>query len=257
MSPAAAFILASILAAAGAALGWLSAGGAVAAVLVGTTVLWGSGLQGGALLGLFFVSGSLFTATGRGSRSRRRRHGGRVWPQVIANGGWAAAGAVLVPGEPAIGWPLLVGGLTAAQADTWGTEVGRFSRSPPRLITSGRIVDHGTSGGVTWLGSAAGVAGAGLMAATAVLVGVPMAVAAAGLAGGVAGAMADSILGATVQGRYQCVACGAEVERAAHGCPDEAVLAGGVRWIDNDAVNLLATTVGAAGALGVTAMLGA
>ena len=161
---------------------------------------------------------------------------------------------MLVPAQPAIGWPLLVGGLAAAQADTWGTELGRFSRHPPRLITSGRIVAHGTSGGVTWLGSTAGVMGAALMAATAALLGAPPAVAVAGLAGGMAGTLIDSALGATVQGRYHCAACGREVERAAHGCPEEAVRMGGIRWIDNDVVNLLATTVGAGVALGMASL---
>ncbi len=255
MNPAAALILAGILGVAGAAMGWLTRGAAAAAVLVGTTVLWASGLPGGTLLGLFFISGSLLTSTRNRSKAGHRRPGGRIWSQVVANGGWAAAGAVLIPSQPAVGWPLLVGALAAAQADTWGTELGRLSRYPPRLITSGRVVDHGTSGGVTWLGSAAGVAGAGLMAAAALLVSVPATIAAAGLAGGVVGTLADSVLGATVQGRYHCAACGGEVERVAHGCPGEAKHTRGIRWIDNDVVNLLGTAAGAGSALVIANLL--
>src|SRR5438093_5230732 len=50
------------------------------------------------------------------------------------------------PGGPA-------GALAAAAADTWATEIGAFSPFAPRLITSGRQVPRGTSGGITVLGS--------------------------------------------------------------------------------------------------------
>jgi uncharacterized membrane protein len=94
------------------------------------------------------------------------------------------------------------------------------------------------------------------MSAVALLVGAPAAAAAGGLAGGVAGTLADSVLGATVQGRFHCPVCGRDPERARHDCTGTARPSGGIGWIDNDVVNLLATTVGAGVALGAARALG-
>jgi uncharacterized protein (TIGR00297 family) len=252
----AALLLAGGLGAAGAALGWLTTGGAVAAAAVGGAVFWGSGLAGGGQLALFFISGSALTYAGRRpvGGATRPAPGGRVWRQVVANGGWAGLGALLVPAHPAVGWPLLTGALAAAQADTWGTEIGRYSRRLPRLITSGRTVPAGTSGGVTLLGTAAGAVGAGLMGSLALLLGTPAAAAAGAVAGGLLGTVADSILGATLQARYRCPGCGCGTEQAQHRCGTAAEHVSGLRWIDNDVVNLLATTVGAITACAIAAV---
>jgi uncharacterized membrane protein len=63
--------------------------------------------------------------------------------------------------------------------------------------------------------------------------------------GGAAGAMADSLLGATLQERRWCDACALATERRVHDCGTRTRLAGGLAWMDNDAVNLLATLTGA------------
>ncbi|MEK6610090.1 MAG: DUF92 domain-containing protein, partial [Gemmatimonadota bacterium] len=65
-------------------------------------------------------------------------------------------------------------------------------------------------------------------------------------AGGIAGGVADSLLGATLQARYRCAACGAPGEQPMHWCGGTGILVRGMRWITNDTVNLLATAVGAA-----------
>ncbi len=68
---------------------------------------------------------------------------------------------------------------------------------------------------------------------------------------GIAGTLADSLLGATVQGLYECPGCGARSERHDTMCHAPVRLIRGRRWLDNDGVNLTATLVGAAvGALG-------
>jgi len=68
---------------------------------------------------------------------------------------------------------------------------------------------------------------------------------------GVAGTLADSLLGATVQGLYECPGCRARSERRDTVCHAPVRLVRGRRWLDNDGVNLAATLVGAAvGALG-------
>jgi uncharacterized protein (TIGR00297 family) len=203
---------------------------------VGAAAAVGTGWRGVALLAVFLVSSSLLTPGG----GRRRP------VQVIANGGVATLAALLARGHP--GWTLaFAGAVAAAAADTWSTELGGRSVRQPRLITTGRPVAPGTSGGVTLLGSAAGAVGALLIGVSAWAVGLVPAgegiwVAAAGIAGGVA----DSLIGATLQARYRCAACGMAGEAPIHDCGGAGVLASGVGWITNDTVNFFATAAGAA-----------
>ncbi|HEY6219643.1 MAG TPA: DUF92 domain-containing protein, partial [Gemmatimonadaceae bacterium] len=61
---------------------------------------------------------------------------------------------------------------------------------------------------------------------------------------GIAGAMADSLLGATAQRRQWCASCQRVTEMRVHDCGTETTRIGGISWIENDMVNLLATIVG-------------
>jgi uncharacterized protein (TIGR00297 family) len=216
---------------------WLTAGGLVAAAAVGAGVTWGLGWGGLAVLAAFFVSGSLLT------RLSERRSPLRTARQVVANGGVALVAALLGS------WGAAVGAIAAAAADTWATEIGAFSPFPPRLITSGRRVTRGTSGGISVLGTLGGVAAAVTIAALAVALrpqGAGPASAALIACAGVGGMLADSILGATLQGKYECPACDARFERGDTVCHEPVRLTRGWRWLDNDAVNLAATLAGAA-----------
>jgi uncharacterized protein (TIGR00297 family) len=253
MSIAAAVALAGGLALIGRALGWLTVGGAVAAALVGSAVFSGAGLPGAALLALFFVSGSLLTyALGPVPGALDAAPGkGRTARQVTANGGWAGLGALAVAAGSAAGWPLIIGALAAAQADTWATEIGMRSGARPRLITTGRPVPPGTSGGITARGTLGGLLGAAAMAGLALALGASGPAAAAGAAGGAAGLVLDSLLGASWQAMYRCESCGADTECAVHRCGLAARLVRGWDWLDNDAVNLAASGAGAGVGLGV------
>ena len=215
---------------------WLSPGGVAAAVAVGAAVVAGRGIGGLLLLLAFFLTASLLTPGG----------GRRTAIQVAANGGVAAVAALLAVGGA--GWArAFAGALAAAAADTWSTEIGARSPRTPRLLTTGQSVPRGTSGGVTWLGTSAGVGGAVFIAAVAALLGIVSPRAALWVAaGGVAGGLSDSVLGATLQARYRCPACGQPGESPRHTCGRAAALVGGVRWLTNDTVNLVATLVGAA-----------
>jgi uncharacterized protein (TIGR00297 family) len=187
------------------------------------------------LLFAFFVSGSVLTrlATGRGGRRDAR--------QVLANGGIAALAGLRGS------WVVSAGALAAATADTWATEIGAFSPSPPRFITSGAKVARGASGGVTVLGTLGGVAGAIGIATLAYLLAPHGTKPHAGLVliAGAIGMLADSVVGATAQGLYECPACGARSERRDFVCHEPVRLIRGWRWLDNDGVNLVATLVGA------------
>jgi len=217
-------------------MSWLSPRGTLAALLVGAAVAAGSGWAGLVLLFAFFLSSTWLTPGG----------GRRSAVQVAANGGVAAAAALLSRVSP-IGTAAFAGALAAAAADTWSTEIGGRSRSTPRLVTTGAVVPPGTSGGVTWLGTAGGAAGAVCIAIVAAKLRLVDPRAAAFVAvGGMVGGFADSLLGATVQARYRCPACGAVGEARRCGCGGATVPASGLAWMTNDTVNLAATLAGAA-----------
>jgi uncharacterized protein (TIGR00297 family) len=214
---------------------WLTRSGRIAALAVGGAVVTGYGWRGVVVLFAFFISGSALTQLSGGA------DGARTARQVLANGGVAALAALLG------WWPALAGALAAAAADTWATEIGSFSPSLPRLLTTFAPVPPGTSGGVTPLGTAGGVAGAAALAGVALLVrpsGTPAAFAGAMLAG-VTGMVVDSALGSTLQAKYACLTCGARSERAGAQCHGPMRLMQGRRWIDNDLVNAAATLIGA------------
>lgn len=226
----------------------LSTGGAVAAWAVGTLVVAGTGWRGGAVLAAFFVSSTLVgrlspAAPGLDPKGERRD----AW-QVGANGGPAALGALLGFDHPSLALWVVTGSLAAAAADTWATSLGAHSRTPPRLLLLGRTVAPGTGGGMTVTGSLAALAGALVIAAAAVAVGAGPALLPVATTIGFAGMVVDSALGAWVQGRYHCTACGVASEWPVHRCGARTVREGGMAWLNNDGVNLAATALAAAAA---------
>jgi uncharacterized protein (TIGR00297 family) len=223
----------------------LTAGGAVAAWLVGIAVLAGPGWAGGAVLAAFFVSSS---GIGRlaparpGLDSKGERRDPR---QVAANGGPAALGALLGLHDPSLGFWLVTGSLAGAAADTWATAVGGWSRTPPRRLLLGVELAPGTSGGMTVAGTLGAGAGALLVAATGAAAGAIPLLLPIGTLVGFAGMVADSALGSAWQGRFRCPACDVASEWRVHRCGARTVRVGGMAWLDNDGVNLAASALGA------------
>jgi uncharacterized protein (TIGR00297 family) len=236
-------------------LGSLSASGAVAAAVIGGVIFGFGGLSWAILLLLFFISSSLLSRAysrrkkamkEKFAKGSRRDHG-----QVLANGGLAAVLALVqwfAPDQLWL-WIAFAGGMAAVNADTWATELGVLSPVAPRLITNGKVVPRGTSGGVTLIGYLATLAGAGIIGLAAALFtptmpGVEVAIVV--LLGGLAGATVDSLLGATVQGIYYCPSCDKETESyPSHHCGTETIQRRGWRWLNNDLVNLFCSLVGA------------
>ncbi len=244
-------VVAIVIAAAARRARALSMSGAVAATLVGTAAV-AAGWDWGALLVAFFVASSLLSRVRR--EQKRAAAAGIVGKgderdavQVLANGAVFALAATAYVAAPGVAWQAVgAGALAAATADTWATEIGMLAPRAPRSITSFRVVPPGTSGGVTMLGFLGGVLGAAFIELAALMLGWPQNVVVAVLAGGVAGSLADSLLGGLLQHRRWCDACQVATERLVHTCGNPTRPAGGIRWLDNDAVNAACTVIGAA-----------
>lgn len=234
----------------------LDTSGAIAATIIGAITMT-AGWGWGALLIVYFAASSALSRWRRAEKEARtgsvvEKGGARDARQVLANGGVYALAAIasLVavasdsPPVALLAGAAGAGALAAAAADTWATEIGVLARRPPRSILSGRTVAAGTSGAVSWPGMAALVAGAACVALLARALGVSTGWAA--FVGGVAGAMADTLLGATLQERRWCDRCELSTERRVHACGATTRRAGGVARLDNDVVNVACTLVGAA-----------
>ncbi len=228
----------------------LSISGAAAAVIVAAACVaagWGWGII---LIAFFLASTMLSSVGGQAKRLATRdvvdKGGARDAWQVLANGGPFAAAAIASIVWPSHLWEVLgAGAIAASTADTWSTEIGTLSSRGPRSILRWSRVPAGTSGGVTWLGICASLAGSGFIALITFLMGWHRGAVCAAIVGGFAGSLGDSVIGASVQVRRWCPRCEKPTERAVHVCGTTTDIVGGIRWIDNDVVNVLSSLAGA------------
>ena len=234
----------------------LSESGVVGAIVVGTSIFGFGGWVWGVLLVTFFVSASALSTFKKGAKAavaeQFDKGSRRDLGQALANGGLGALLAVLSAVWPApLWWWAFLGAMGTVNADTWATELGVLSRQQPRLITTGKIVPAGTSGGLTMLGTLAALGGGSLIGLVAWLLtdGGLSLVVVAGI-GGLAGALIDSLLGATVQTIYRCAVCGQETERV-ECCQQPTSLQRGWGWLRNDWVNFISSIGGAGVAIGL------
>jgi uncharacterized protein (TIGR00297 family) len=251
----------------------LTSGGAVGAILVGTITFGFGGWVWGLVLFAFFTLSSALSHYRQRQKEavadKFQKGSRRDLAQVLANGGLAALLSFLyyLDPHPAL-LAAFLGAMATVNADTWGTEIGILSPDQPRLITSGRKVPTGTSGGVTLLGTAAsamggvfiGLLGYLLLCSQSVLRGTnPLRlswVIPAALVGGLLGSLFDSLLGATVQGIYYCARCGVETERVLHSCGLRTSHLRGLRRLNNDQVNFVSSLFGALVATALWGVMG-
>ncbi|MBN1486281.1 MAG: DUF92 domain-containing protein [Anaerolineae bacterium] len=248
----------------------LSKSGVLGAIITGTLIFGFGGWPWGMVLITFFVLSSLlskYQARTKKNLAEKFEKGSQrdLW-QAMANGGMGALIAVIYILHPV---PVLlaafVGAMGTVNADTWATEIGVLSKRPPRLITTGKIVEIGTSGGVSLLGTLATLAGGLIIGISALLyIALDQVLGGPGLAmtgstqygqalllpligalGGLAGSLTDSFLGATVQAIYYSTVRDKETEKVIDpdGTPNQHIR--GWQWLSNDWVNFISSGAGA------------
>lgn len=163
----------------------------------------------GAFAALITVFGLAWITTRVGYARKQKlgtaeRREGRKASQVLANLGvaTACAAASIVSHNRTIFLLAMAAALSEAAADTVSSEVGQAFGEKARLITTWRSVPAGTDGGVSLIGTAAGLVAAGIVSAVCLLGGL---LAPQGLAisigAAVLGMIADSFLGAGLERR--------------------------------------------------------
>ncbi|MFA7563874.1 MAG: DUF92 domain-containing protein [Candidatus Neomarinimicrobiota bacterium] len=230
----------------------LTAGGAAGAMFLGSVVFSIGGINWVIPMATFFVLSSILSKLGKAHKSQlaimQEKGSNRDLIQVYANGGVALVMAILYfYTEMDLFYLMFLGSLAAATADTWGTEIGTFSKSQPVHILTGKAVPAGTSGGVTVLGTSGVFVGAGILTLSGIfpLEQSLMKIALIIIISGILGALIDSVLGGTIQAQYRCPVCRKTTEKVKH-CNNQATtLISGYRWINNDVVNLVCTLSGA------------
>jgi uncharacterized protein (TIGR00297 family) len=254
------FLLASLIAYLAYRAHSLNKSGAIAATVTGTIIFGVGGWDWAVLLLTFFITSSAL------SRAFKKRKQGldekfskgheRDAGQVFGNGGVATAFAALHFFFPNELWPWLgfAASLAAVNADTWGTELGVLNPHPPRMITDLRkVVEKGTSGGISLIGTLAAFAGSaliGILAASLHPTPDPISIFIIITLAGLAGALFDSFLGGTVQAMYFCPTDNKETEKhPVHTCGTPTAHIRGWQWLNNDWVNF------SCGAFGVVVVL--
>lgn len=163
--------------------------------IIGIFIVITRGFNWLAILLLFLLLGSGFTKFKSDYKQRiGLTHEKRTIKNVISNG--------IIPVVLAVmgNYAGFIGAIATATADTMASEIGVLSK--PILITSKERVKPGTDGGVSVLGTSAGLVGALIIGVSAFILNVSPEITQSiiiSLLAGMVGCFADSLLGATLE----------------------------------------------------------
>lgn len=192
--------------------------GSLFMVAMGILIIFSAGFNWLLLILIFLILGFLFTKYKHQYKKEIGVYEGtRTAKNVISNGIVPFIMAAFGSYDGFVGG--FIGSVATATADTLASEVGVVQT--PRLITTLKKVSPGTDGGISIVGTAAGILGAGIIGFFAYLLGIcadPFVSLKIAVIAGTVGCFMDSVLGAVLERR---------------------------NYLTNEHVNLLATITGA------------
>lgn len=227
----------------------LTLDGAVVASLLGLWVVWFAGALWLIPLFFFFITSTLLGRLPKNkAQATDAKHGkARDYLQVLCNGGIYSALATFVNGtERELILTLMLVSISICTSDTWSSEIGIYFRWKTYDILRFKMTPVGLSGGVSLPGTMGGLFGALAMAMldsiliynylnfTFLLV-ITL--------GGFIGMLLDSIMGASLQARYQ----NTQTKMLSDQADESGILQNGWRWMTNDAVNFWSNLLVTAG----------
>lgn len=243
-------VLALILAIVSYRVKFLDGGGSVTMFMLGIIVFGTGGWKFSLPILSFFLLSSIISKLGKSKKQKfmdtfQKSSQRDLW-QVLANGGIAGILVLIWNYFPyEIFYYMFSGAIAAANADTWATEIGVFSKSRPRHILTFTHVPIGSSGGVSLLGTFGALIGSAVIAAVSYLFIKNIYIFVFITLAGFIGSVADSIIGGTIQVQYKCPNCSKITEKTIHCITHKTDIVSGLEWIDNDIVNTLCTFFGA------------
>lgn len=200
--------ISAVFALAALALRVVNRSGAAMGFLMGAAIYMGYGYKTFLVLLAFFVLGSMATRLGYSRKAARgvaeERRGARSWREALANTLAAAFFSVLVitTHYEAAFLAALIAALAEAAGDTISSEIGQWLSGRAYMVTTFRPVPAGLDGGVSLVGTVAGMGASAAIVAVGYALGLcrPGVAVVAFIAAG-AGNLLDSYLGATIERR--------------------------------------------------------
>ena len=179
----------------------LSLDGFLSSTLMAGLILGFGGLKYVLPIAIFFILSTLLSKVGM--KNLRESKSGRNASQVFANGG---VGLVLCIFnhfyQMELIYIMFLASIAAANSDTWATEIGKLSRKRPKDIISGRSLNKGESGGITFIGLLGSMSGSFVIAAIGLFLDINISYLIIVFISGFLGSLFDSILGGTLQSRF-------------------------------------------------------
>jgi len=150
---------------------------------------------------VFFISSSALSFIQKGEINKKSSNRNII--QVYANGGSALFICIANYFQPShLFYYCFLASVAAANSDTWGTELGKLSRSKPLDIISRNKVPHGTSGGITVIGTIGSLFGSITIGLTGYLFVPDKTFILFIIIAGFLSSLVDSIFGSTNQARF-------------------------------------------------------
>lgn len=189
-------------------------------------------------IGVFFILSSILSKIFPDKSNEIKRGSKRDIIQVFANGGIPLLLCIInaFTKYDSMIYLLFLSSVAAATADTWATELGKLSRRNPVSIVNFQVMEPGLSGGITIIGTIGSLMGASVIGLIGLIIGLQIYDIYGIIIIGFISGILDSVLGATLQAKYQ-TKDGKIIEYRHQG----EYLVSGYHWMNNDLVNLLNT----------------
>lgn len=227
----------------------LNLSGVVAAVVMGAAATVMGGFSSLSLYLFFLISAAVIGKLSKRIRGLDRIHkkgGRRDAVQVLANGG-AALAAMLIHAfdSSPVYLAVFTACLAEACSDTWASEIGVLSKSEPVSILTFTKVPKGLSGGVSLLGTCSAMLSSILYGifAFSCYDGINLSLVMVVIFSSFAGVMTDSVLGATLQAHFYDEKEDIITEHSRDREGNALKLVRGLRFMDNDMVNLTSNII--------------
>ncbi len=211
----------------------------IPAVLFSTLITYFGGITSFIILVVVFL-GSIITKLFNKNKKRYKRK----LIQIISNVGVGTLSLIIYKITANDIYLLIyVSVMAESLADTLASDIGILSKREPINILTLKKGERGLSGNISILGLISTLIGS-LLIGTIYYIGIEKNIISFLIIvlSGFLGSLVDSILGASIQVKYRCEKCKKITERKEH-CGKKTNYYKGIKWIDNNLVNLLSNGI--------------